>query len=129
MSDVYYQPRKVNLLAVAIVTVATAGLGAGLYYLHGWQLRRNAASFLAQAEKEGDLRKTAEHLMQYLAVSPKQEDTRKEFARYAELMANKKLAVSPRQKMRALFLIDHTLRRDPTHDHLRRIAARLSIEL
>jgi tetratricopeptide (TPR) repeat protein len=130
MSDEYYQPRKVNLLAIAIVLVGTAGAGAGLFFLHRWQIQRHAEDFLArsqQAEADGQLRKAADLLMQYLALRPNAPETTEHLAHYAEL--SKKLAGNPRQALRALYLIEEVLRREPGRDDFRREAARLSVDL
>ncbi len=132
----YYQPRKVNVLAIGVVAVATLGLAAGLFFVYRWQVQRNAVNFLAesrQAEEAGDLKKAAGYLMQYLALKPEattEQDNH--FAHYAEL--SRKLASNPQQQQRALALIEQALRRSARadvaqQDSLRRTAAGLAVEL
>jgi tetratricopeptide (TPR) repeat protein len=133
----YYQPRKVNVLAIGVVAVATLGLAAGLFFVYRWQVQRNAVNFLAesrQAEEAGDLKKAAGYLMQYLALKPEATaEQDKHFAHYAEL--SQKLASNPQQQQRALALIEQALRRSsarlevPQQDSLRRTAAGLAVEL
>src|SRR5262249_20038560 len=91
--------RRINprflILALAILAVSAVGV----HLLHGFQVRRNAAALLREAdrhEQEGDEAKALEYLARYVGLRP---DDNEAYCRYALLLD--KLAKTPRARVQA----------------------------
>jgi tetratricopeptide (TPR) repeat protein len=123
----HHQPRQVNPRAIVIVLGVAAVVSVALFFGYRYQVRQNAQALLEQAEraeKEGNLSRAADYLLQYLAMVPTDDDRLAHFASLSE-----KQAVSPRQKLRPFFMLEQVLRRKPDRDDLRLQAARLAVDL
>jgi hypothetical protein len=80
--------RKLNYKFLACLLGGTVLLGAGVHFLHGYQVQRNAGTMLKQAddaEAQGKLAEAAEHLDRYLALFHDHPDA---LAIYGVLLAN-----------------------------------------
>ncbi len=127
MPNTAYASRTVNLRALLVLLAGVGLLGGAVYATHRFQVRRNAAGLLAQAdqaEREGERAQAADYVWEYLGLVP--EDT-EALARYALLI--EQWALTPTAKGRMLSLCDTVLRRDSGRADVRRVAARLSLEL
>ncbi len=114
---------RVLLLAIALVTV----LAVGTYLVHGFQVGRNAAVVLREAnryEAEGDETRTLEYLSRYLGLAPKDNET---YARYALLLD--KMAKAPRAKIQAFLVLEQALRREPTRSDIRRTVVKSAMTM
>jgi tetratricopeptide (TPR) repeat protein len=127
---------KINIRFLAILLVCLALGGGGIYFLHGYQVQRNAGVFLDRADraekdaeatadakdKEAHYRKEAEHLRRYLAFRPKDTEAR---ARFGVLL--EKLARSPKDLVDTLLVYDTVLRQDLERKDIRLRAAKLAL--
>src|SRR6516162_4894421 len=62
--------KKPNFKFLVCLLAGTALAAIGVHFLHAFQVKRNAGALLHQAdqaEKEGNLRRAADYLIQYLA--------------------------------------------------------------
>jgi tetratricopeptide (TPR) repeat protein len=119
--------RRLNLKFCGILMGALALLGAGTHLLHGFQVRRNARILLVQAdraEKEDKLPQAADCLSRYLALAPGDVDA---YARYALLLADEKLANSPKELLTAFFALDQAVRKAPGRQDVRRRAIKVAM--
>jgi tetratricopeptide (TPR) repeat protein len=109
--------RRINPRLLLITLAGLVVLGVGLHLLHGYQVRRNAAAFLREAdrhEQEGDDAKAIEDLARYLGLRPDDDGA---YARYALLLD--KLAKTPRARERAYLVLEQALRRNPERADIR----------
>jgi tetratricopeptide (TPR) repeat protein len=119
--------RKLNLPLLTGVLAGLVLAGAGLHFLHEYQVRHNAGVLLRQADGAaalGQLRQAAAYLRQYLAYEPK--DTAV-LARYA--LTLDKLAQTPDEHYQAWLLLEQAVRREPGRSDLREESARLALSL
>ncbi|MFO0842139.1 MAG: hypothetical protein U0797_07020 [Gemmataceae bacterium] len=128
-----YERRTVHLRALLVLLLGGGVLAGALYLTHMFQVRRNAQALLAQAdhaEAEGQLGQAADYIWQYLGLIRRGDEADKAFARYALLF--EKQAKAPRQRLRALFLLEQVLRRgkgDEGQGDVRRLAAQVAVGL
>jgi tetratricopeptide (TPR) repeat protein len=109
---------KVNVRFLAILFAVVAVLGGGLYALHGFQVRRNAAALLQlarEAEGRGDLRRAVKYLELYLAHAPDDNDARASLGLHLARLAGR-----PEERRRALQVLDLVVRRSPQRGDARR---------
>ncbi len=102
--------------------------GSG-YYVHGYQVKRNAGALLVQAdraEKDGNLAKAADYFSRYLSLVPADPDA---LARFGLLLSDPKVAKTGRDSMRALSVLERAVLRDPNRNDLRRRVVRMAMEL
>src|ERR1700730_14958199 len=105
--------KKVNIKLGLVLLGSLLVMSTGLYVLHSFQSGRLADALLWQAqraEEKGDLKGTARYLRRYLAFAPHNIEER---AHLARLLADPKLATSPRACESALFVLEQVVTRDP----------------
>ena len=127
MRPPHVKRRRVRVGLVAVLIVVTVLLGSGIHLLHAYQVRRNSAAFIElanQAEKEGDLAKSADYLRRYIALNP---DDIEQLARLELMRAD--LAETPRAKLQATFRLAAVLRKAPDRLDVRRKRAELLLEI
>jgi tetratricopeptide (TPR) repeat protein len=76
--------RHLNLKAFLVLVLALAVLTTGAYFVHGYQLTRNADALLAQATREQEAGHTPEalgYLDAYLHFRPRDDEARERFAK------------------------------------------------
>jgi tetratricopeptide (TPR) repeat protein len=121
--------RSLDIRFLVIFLVLVAVLGGGTHYLHGYQVKRNAAVLLAQAnlaEQENDVKRFRTYLARYITFRP---DDLEAATRYGLLLDRE--AKTPRDKYDAFLQLDSVIRRDPNGDRreVRRHAAELALAL
>ncbi len=110
--------RMPNPKAFVSLFVGAALLGAAVHFAHGYQLKRNADALLRQAtrlEEDGKLNEAADALYRYVQFVP---DDDAAYARYGLLVD--KQAKSPKAIMRAFFVLEQVVRRNPDRSDVRR---------
>ncbi len=115
--------RTLNLKLLICVVAATAVMGGGVHFVHGFQENRNAGVLLKradQAERKGDLAEIEKYLSRYLILRPGDADA---LARYAQIMD--KRDTTGRNRVRVLLALDETLRRGGSRDNALLRGARL----
>lgn len=131
-----WQPREVAIMKTRLDTrflaqtlVVFVALGCAAQLLHVFQSRRNARSWLYQAErfeKKGRLERTATYLGRYLDFAPHDTDALAKFG-----LTLDQLAVAPKDQMRVFAVLEQVLRRQPrragTRRHLVSVAMRLGL--
>src|SRR5262249_20261286 len=101
--------RKLNSKLLLGVSLGIVFFAVFVSLLHGYQMRGNGRVLLEQAsraQEEGDLERAADHLQRYLGYQPA--DTAV-LQRYALLLADEKLAATPRARVRALEVLEQVL--------------------
>jgi tetratricopeptide (TPR) repeat protein len=117
----------VSVRRLLIVLACLAILGTSVYFVHGYQVRRNATGLLEQArmaEDEGKVTQALDYLSQYIHLVPSDTDV---LARYGQML--RKAARKPRDKMEAYFVLDRVVNRDGSRQDVRLEVIRLAIEL
>jgi len=107
--------RKINKRFVVILVAVVILLGTGTYFLHGYQLRRNARVFLERAQaalKEGRRDVAAKNFQWYTELVPQDLDAQQEFA---------ELLIELRAYGPAYFRLETVLRHDPERTEARRM--------
>ncbi len=120
--------RTLNVKFALLLLGALVIVGVGGYFLHGFQVRRNAGIFLQQAdkaEKDGKPTQAADYLSRYLALVPHDKDA---LARYGLLLADDKLiADSPNAVFKAYLTLGQVLRQAPERHDVRRRVIQLAM--
>jgi Tfp pilus assembly protein PilF len=120
--------RKLNVRFLFSLLLGVIVLAGVLFGIHRLQAANIAAGLLwqaDQAEKEGKLRQSTRFLDRYLEFAPNDLDQR---SRLGKLLANPKLAITPRARDRARFVIDQVLIKDPERAELRKCLVRLALD-
>jgi tetratricopeptide (TPR) repeat protein len=114
--------KRLNVKLLAWLAASSVILVAGVYVLHGWQIKRTAAVLKREAEaakKENDLELAVRKYGDYLHYSGGDPEAQ---VTYALLTAE--IAEGPdatwRERRNAFNALDEALRRDPTNDEVRR---------
>jgi tetratricopeptide (TPR) repeat protein len=119
------RPINSRLLVVLLLVLA---LGSGVaFLLHAAQMHRHARTLMArarQAEADGQLDRAMLALQRYLVFAPEDNAAR---ARCGEIM--EQLAVSDRERWRAVEVYEQVLYREPSRQDIRRRLARLALTL
>ncbi len=121
-----FETVRINVKFLLGLLLALVLAAIGIYFLHGFQVSRNAGSLLARAQKaeaDGDLSKSQELLGRYLAYRPKDVEG---LIRYARLLEQK--ATSPGQKIEAATAYDRALAVDPGRKESRLAAVTLLMD-
>jgi cellulose synthase operon protein C len=121
--------RRLNIRAVLILLGAATLLGVGVHLLHGAQVNRQATTLLTQAnlaEQKKNLPATLDYMRRYLGFKPGDTDV---LARYAQLLADEKVANTPAKVDSALRVVESVLRRAPSRDEARQLAIDLNMKL
>src|SRR5437762_5933539 len=120
--------RTINAKFAICLLGALAMLSMGSYVLHGYQIKRHASILVEQAEraeKQGQLPKAIDYLRRYLALAPQSHDA---LAKYGMLLADPKIATTPRALQQAYLVLEQSLRRDPERQDIRRRIVRLALD-
>ncbi len=118
--------RKINGKAFLFLLVAVAALAAGAAMLYLFQQKRIGESLRWQArraEEKGDTAQAAKMLQRYLEFNPRDNVER---ANLARLWVGDGTAGTPRQRLRAIALMDQVLRSDED-PALRRLLVKTAI--
>ena len=122
--------RTVNGKVLVCLLGAAAAFGAGVHFLHGFQVKRNAGALLEQAdraEREGRPQETADYLQRYLGYAPQDHEA---LARYGLLLLDRvSERGTARDKERVFLVLDRVLTQSPERDDVRRRQAQLALEL
>jgi Tfp pilus assembly protein PilF len=117
--------RTVNFKAVAILAVGALLFGVTVHFVHAFQMDRRGRDLLAlvaDAERDKQPEQTIVYLENYLGLVPDDFDAQ---AKYALLL--KETAKTRQQKIRAYFVLDKVLRRDPDRADIRRAAVESAV--
>ena len=131
--------RTLNLRLAGILIAITIVFGAGVYFLHGYQQKRNAVFFLEQAdvakqqydkaheekkteEEEKALEQQLKYLQWYISFRP---DDLKAIEQLALILADR--VNNPRTYMQAYSLLDKVVRDDSSRNKARRKLIQLAI--
>jgi len=121
--------RKINaklFLALLLGSVVTTG---AVFGVHHFQYGRIADSLLWQArhaEERGDVKRQARYLQRYLEFNPKD---LAEKAHLAQLWSGDAFADAPRQRLKAVRLLDEVLTIGDDSPELRRLLVKLALEV
>lgn len=121
--------RKLNtklLLGLLLGTLATTGAVFGVHY---FQYGRIAESLLWQArraEEQGQVRRQARYIQRYLEFNPKDLN---EKAHLAKLWTSEEFADSPRERAKAVRLLDDVLAQGDDKSELRRLLVKAALEV
>jgi tetratricopeptide (TPR) repeat protein len=119
--------RKINLKAVLILSLSAAALGVGVYFVHGFQVRRNAKGVLEQAlqaERDGQTKEALDYYEQYLGLAPDDNDA---LAKYALLRSRN--VKTPRERVQVYLALERASHRDGNREDVRRRAAQVALEI
>src|SRR5437764_782042 len=123
--------QRVNGKAVLILLGSAVALTVSVYFVHGYQMKRNARGLFEQAllvEQEGQLARAAEYLDEYLGMAPDDHEARNDAQARLGLILEQ-LAKTPRARAQAFFVLSQALRRDGQRKDVRRRVARLAQSL
>ncbi len=121
--------KKLNRKLLLYTFLAGTFLAGGVLAVHAFQTRRIAEALLWQAqraEKQEQFDQAARLLSRYLELRPEDAQER---AHLGQLLASERLAVSPRARQRALFVLEQALNRLPDRHDLRRSVVQLALAL
>jgi tetratricopeptide (TPR) repeat protein len=110
--------RRLNTKLALCLAILAIIMAVGIHFLHAFQVKRGARSFLElaeSAEEDGRLSEAAHYLDLYLRCVPQDTEA---LARYGQIVD--KLARSQRQRLQALAIFERVLRRDPSRADIRR---------
>jgi len=120
--------RKLNLRFTAALLAVGLFLGAGIHFLHGYQIRRNAHMFLREAERakqEGKKEDAVRHYGRYLEFAPNDPTV---VADLGLLLADLAEA-QPRARRPAYETLENALRLDPSRVELRRRLVAIAVDI
>jgi tetratricopeptide (TPR) repeat protein len=121
--------KKLNVKLLIWVAALAVLLGLGTVALHSFQAGRIARALLWQsqrAEEEEQLDVAAKFLARYLELDPGDSEER---ARLGRILADPKMATTPRGYQRALFVLEQVVTREPERHDSRRLLARMAMSL
>lgn len=120
--------KRINIKAIGILLAVLAAFAIGTHLLHGYQVRSNARILLAQADRadaDGRVDGAANYLARYIALVPADHDAR---AKHALLLADKKLAKSPKALLQAFFALSRAERLAPDRQDVRRRLVQVAMD-
>jgi tetratricopeptide (TPR) repeat protein len=118
--------KRLNVRLLMTLLAVIVLLGITTHLLHAYQMRRFARNLRARAEEaESDGRpdQAVSFLSRSLSFSPQDPDT---LARYGQMLD--KVATTPRERSRALAVLQQAFSRNPSRQDLRIHIAKLAIE-
>jgi tetratricopeptide (TPR) repeat protein len=113
---------RVNLTLLIAIVVGSIAILGGSYGLYKFQKSRNAERLLDRAEAakaEGDLKRTAELLVDYLRIRPRNEEAMADLSNVLADLANEPKS-EPVHIRNAMAQLEMTVREYPERDDLRR---------
>src|SRR5262249_42316066 len=120
--------RKLNSKLLLGLMAFGVLLGGGLFLVHYFQSGRIARALLVQAEraeKQARLDQSIKFLSRYLEFIPEDVEER---AHLGRLLASDQFADSPKLRLRAFFVLDDVLRRDPGRADVRRLLVDVAMD-
>lgn len=135
--------RRINFKGLLLLIVAVAGGGTGVFFLHRFQVQRNARALYDRAQAALDpkdstyhelseverLRTAMNYLQRYLGFNPPGPEKKKALLEYANLRAHEKIATSFMARARAIMVLEQALQQSPEHDKERRRLIDLDLEV
>jgi tetratricopeptide (TPR) repeat protein len=121
--------KKLNVKLLIWAAALSVLLGLGVFILHHFQTGRIARALLWQAqhaEEDGRLDLAARFLGRYLELEPGNNEER---AHLGRILADEKLAASPRGRQRALFVLEQVVTREPDRADCRLLLVRMALGL
>jgi tetratricopeptide (TPR) repeat protein len=121
--------RKLNVKFLLYLVVGTVLVVGAVFLVHRLQAAQMAEALLWQAdraEKEGRLEQTARYLRRYLEFEPGDLDNR---ARLGRILASPQLAVTPKTREQARFVLEQVLTREPKRHDVRLLLVRMALDL
>lgn len=121
--------KRLNTRFLLIFSVSVLAFLTCTYFVHGFQVRRNADVLISRAESArsaGDLALSADYYRRYLGFVPNDAAA---LGKYGLLLSDPQFAKNKRDSYAALQILEKALRSNPNQHDLRRSAVRLSIEL
>jgi tetratricopeptide (TPR) repeat protein len=121
--------KRLNVRLLLWVAGLSVLLGIGVFWLHYFQTGRISRALLWQArkaEQDGRLEQTARFLARYLELEPGDNEER---ANLGRVLADDKLALTPKAKQRALFVLEQVVTREPDRLDSRRLLVRMATGL
>lgn len=120
--------RKLNTRFFLVLLGTVLFLTCAIFVVHRLQAGNIAGALLFQAnqaEKQGRLDQAARYLGRYLEFIPENVEER---ARLGMMLADPAMAVTPRSRNRARFVLEQVLIRDPQRHALRQTLCRLLLD-
>lgn len=114
--------RRLNVKLLVVVVVSTIVFCVGIFFLHGYQIRRNADVLkeIAEEHKEkGDLHQAVRYLHRYLRYRPDDMDTTCDFALWFAELAELPDA-KPDDRRNIPYVLEQALRGSPDRQDIRR---------
>src|ERR1700677_1291225 len=111
--------KRLNVKLVGWLLGTVLSVAGGTYYLHGYQVWRNAAAWrhlAEEAENANDLDRAGKYYRLYLTQHPSDIEC---LARYGVIQA--KSAKTKRARSAALLTLEQVLRRQPENHDVRRL--------
>jgi tetratricopeptide (TPR) repeat protein len=102
-------------------------LAGGLYFLHRFQLKRNAGALLTQsqrAEEQGRVPQAAEYLSRYVRLAPHDLDA---LHRYGRLLDRLAPPLNPSGRLRAFLTLERVLQQQPDRTDVRHELVRIAM--
>jgi Tfp pilus assembly protein PilF len=121
--------RKINAKLFLTLLVGSICCTGVVFGVHHFQYGRIADSLLWQArraEEQGQVKRQARYLQRYLEFNPKDLE---EKAHLAQLWAGEAFADAPRERMKAVRILDDVLTREDDRPELRRLLVKVALEL
>jgi len=118
--------KRVNTKGLLILMLVLIVLGAGIHFLHAFQIKRNARGLFdsAQENEVDQPAQAARSYQQYLKFKPHDGEA---LSKYGLLLS--KVAKSNRDKGQAYQVLSAALRQDGQREDVRRLAAKLALEM
>jgi tetratricopeptide (TPR) repeat protein len=119
--------RRLNVVFLASLLAVAAAVGAGMHFVHGYQVRRNAGALLDRAhraEEDGNLEGAEEAVRRYLNLRPTDEAAWDWYARLVDARDT-----DHRAPDRVLLVHEEALRRSPGNARLEYRCAQLAMDL
>jgi tetratricopeptide (TPR) repeat protein len=121
--------RKLNVKRLACLAGVVALFGGSTYFLHGFQVKRNAGALLQQAdraEQEDHPDKAADLLDRYLRLAPGDVDALARYGSLLDTLADRTGRV--RLRTEAFFVLDRVVNRRPEAEDVRRHLVRIAMD-
>ncbi|HTU19173.1 MAG TPA: hypothetical protein VMG10_14025 [Gemmataceae bacterium] len=121
--------RKINTKLLLVLLLATLFATGAVFGVHHFQYGRIADSLLWQArraEEQGQVRRQARYLQRYLEFNPKDLDAKAQLAR---LWTSEEFDDSPRERGRAVRMLDDVLAQGDDQPELRRLLVKGALEV
>ena len=121
--------RKLNTKLLLGLLLSSLFATGAVFGVHHFQYGRIADSLLWQArraEEQGQVRRQARYLQRYLEFNPKDFEAK---AQLAKLWTSEEFADSPRERGKAVRLLDEVLAQDDNRPELRRLLVKTALEV